>query len=36
MINMNIFQKKKNIIQLTKEDTWEKNKSKLFELINEN
>ena len=30
------FSKKKNLIQLTKENTWEKNKSKLIELINEN
>ena len=30
------FSKKSNLIQLTKENTWEKNKSKLFELINEN
>jgi hypothetical protein len=30
------FSKKNNLIQLTKENTWEKNKSKLIELINEN
>ena len=30
------FSKKANLIQLTKEYTWEKNKSKLIELINEN
>ena len=30
------FSKKGNLIQLTKENTWEKNKSKLIELINEN
>ena len=28
--------KKNNLIHLTKENTWEKNKSKLIELINEN
>ncbi len=30
------FFKKKKMIELTKENTWEKNKSKLIELINEN
>ena len=30
------FSKKNNLIQLTKEDTWEKNKVKLTKLINEN
>ena len=30
------FSKKNNLIQLTKEDTWEKNKVKLIKLINEN
>ena len=30
------FSKKKNLIKLTQENTWEKNKSKLIELINEN
>ena len=30
------FLKKKNLIQLTKENTWEKNKSKLIKLLNEN
>lgn len=30
------FSKKGNLIQLTKENTWENNKSKLIELINEN
>ena len=30
------FSKKNNLIQLTKENTWEKNKSKLIKLINEN
>ena len=30
------FSKKKNLIDLNKENTWEKNKSKLIELINEN
>ena len=30
------FSKKNNLIQLTKENTWEKNKSKLIGLINEN
>ena len=30
------FSKKNNLIQLSKENTWEKNKSKLIELINEN
>ena len=30
------FLKKNNLIQLTKEDTWEKNKVKLTKLINEN
>ena len=30
------YSKKKNLILLTKENTWEKNKSKLIELINEN
>ncbi len=30
------FSKKNNLIKLTKENTWEKNKSKLIELINEN
>ena len=30
------FIKKKNLIQLTKENTWEKNKSQLIALINEN
>ena len=30
------FSKKKNLIELTKENTWEKNKSKIIELINEN
>ena len=29
------FSKKGNLIQLTKENTWKKNKSKLIELINE-
>ena len=33
---MNTFQKKNNLIQLTKEDTWEKNKGKITKLINEN
>ena len=28
--------KKNNLIKLTKENTWEKNKSRLIELINEN
>ena len=28
--------KKNNLIKLNKENTWEKNKSKLIELINEN
>ena len=28
--------KKNNLIQLNKENTWEKNKSKLIDLINEN
>ena len=28
--------KKNSLIQLNKENTWEKNKSKLIELINEN
>ena len=28
--------KKNNLIQLNKDNTWEKNKSKLIELINEN
>ena len=28
--------KKKNLIKLTQKNTWEKNKSKLIELINEN
>ena len=30
------FVKKNNLIQLTKENTWEKNKFKLIELLNEN
>ena len=30
------FSKKNNLIKLNKENTWEKNKSKLIELINEN
>ena len=30
------FSKKKNLIELTKDNTWEKNKSKIIELINEN
>ena len=30
------FSKKNNLTQLNKENTWEKNKSKLIELINEN
>lgn len=30
------FSKKKNLIELTKENTWEKNKFKMIELINEN
>ncbi len=30
------FAKKNNLIELNKENTWEKNKSKLIELINEN
>ena len=30
------FSKKNNLIQLNKENTWEKNKSKLIELLNEN
>ena len=30
------FSKKNNLIRLTKEDTWEKNKIKLTKLINEN
>ena len=32
---MNIF-KKKNLIQITKENTWENNKYKLIKLLNEN
>ena len=30
------FSKKNNLILLNKENSWEKNKSKLIELINEN
>ena len=30
------FLKKNNLIQLTKEDTWRKNKESLTKLINEN
>ena len=30
------FVKKNNLSQLTKENTWEKNKFKLIELLNEN
>ena len=30
------FSKKNNLIQLTKEDTWEKNKTRLHKIINEN
>ena len=30
------FSKKNNLIQMNKENTWEKNKSKLIELLNEN
>ena len=30
------FSKKNNLIKLTKENTWEKNKSRLIELVNEN
>ena len=30
------YSKKKNLKLLTKENTWEKNQSKLIELINEN
>ena len=30
------FLKKNNLTQLTKENTWEKNKLKLIELFNEN
>ena len=30
------FSKKNNLIKFNKENTWEKNKSKLIELINEN
>ena len=30
------YSKKNNLIKLSKENTWEKNKSKLIELINEN
>ena len=36
MIGINYIDKKGNLIQLTKENTWEKNKYKLIELINEN
>ena len=30
------FSKKNKLIELTKQNTWEKNKSKLIDLINEN
>ena len=30
------FSKKKKLIELTKENTWERNKIKMIELINEN
>ena len=30
------FSKKNNLIRLTKDDTWKKNKDKLVKLINEN
>ena len=33
---MNILPKKKNLIQFNEENTWEMNKFKLIELLNEN